>query len=183
MCTKISQWLGLLQRIKFCIPNVTLRMLYNILVLRLFDYGNIIYRTIDQYYLKQLHILQNKGACMLLNCHYMTHIRDMLTELNWMTVKEWADHHSTCLIYKCQNNLAPQYLVDNFNNISESHNYNTRSSTHADIRLAKPNNNQLMRTFKYNRDKLWHALAISVRGKPSLNSFKGAYIKDLFTHR
>ncbi len=54
MCAKISQQLGLLQRIKFCIPNLTLRMLYNTLVLPLFDYGNIIYRTTDQTYLKQL---------------------------------------------------------------------------------------------------------------------------------
>ncbi len=67
-----------------------------------------------------------------------------------MTVKERADFHSTCLIYKCQNNLVPQYLIDHFNNISESHNYNTRSSTHGDIELANPRHNQLMRTFKYN---------------------------------
>ncbi len=40
-----------------------------------------------------------------------------------------------------------------------------------------------MRIFKYNAAKLWNALAISVRGKPSLNSFKGAYLKDYFTHR
>ncbi len=60
------------------------------------------------------------------------------------------------------------------------HNYNTRSSTHGDIKLANPSN---MRTFKYNGAKLWNALAISVRGKPSLNSFKGAYLKDFFIHR
>ncbi len=48
-----------------------------------------------------------------------------------------------------------------------------------DIKLANPSNNQLMRTVKYNGAKLWNALAISVRGKPSLNSFKGAYLKDL----
>ncbi len=82
-----------------------------------------------------------------------------------MTVKEWADFHSTCLIYKCQNNFAPQYLVDHFNNISESHNYNTRSSTRGDIKLANQSNNQLMRIFKYNGAKLWNALNISVRGK------------------
>ncbi len=102
---------------------------------------------------------------MLLNCDNRTHIRDMLTEHNWMTVKERSDFHSTCLIYKCQNNLAPQYLVDHINNISESHNYNTRSSTCGDIKLTNPSNNQLMRTFKYNGAKLWNALAISVRRK------------------
>ncbi len=107
----------------------------------------------------------------------------MLTKLNWMTVEEQADFHSTCLIYKCQNNLGPQYHVDHFNNINESHNYNTRSSTHGNIKLANPSNNQLMRPFKYYAGKLWNALAISVRGKPSLNSFKGAYLKECFTHR
>ncbi len=40
-----------------------------------------------------------------------------------------------------------------------------------------------MRTFKYNGAKLWNALAISVKGNPSLNSFEGAYLKDYFTHR
>ncbi len=39
MCAKISQWLELLQRITFCILNVTLRMLYNTLVLPLFNYA------------------------------------------------------------------------------------------------------------------------------------------------
>ncbi len=101
MCAKISQRLGLLQKIMFCIPNVTLRMFYNTLVLPLFDYGNTIYRTTDQTYLKELHFLQNNGALVLLNGHYRTHIKDMLTELNWITVKERADFYSTCLIYKC----------------------------------------------------------------------------------
>ncbi len=49
--------------------------------------------------------------------------------------------------------------------------------------LATPSNNHLMRTFKYNGAKFWNALDTSVRGKPSLNSFKGAYLKDCFTHR
>ncbi len=31
--------------------------------------------------------------------------------------------------------------------------------------------------------ELWNALAISVREKPSLNSFKGAYLKVVFSHR
>ncbi len=47
------------------------------------------------------YIIYYKGARMLLNCHYRTHIWDMPTELKWMIVKEWADFHSTCLIYKC----------------------------------------------------------------------------------
>ncbi len=51
------------------------------------------------------------------------------------------------------------------------------------LNWQNPSNNQLMRTFKYNGVKLWNALAISVRGKRCLNSFKGAYLKEFFTHR
>ncbi len=40
-----------------------------------------------------------------------------------------------------------------------------------------------MRTFKYNGAKLWNALAISVTGKPFINSFKGSYLKDIFTQK
>ncbi len=54
-------------------------MLYNTLVPFLFDYDNIIYRTTDQTYLKRIQILQNNCDCMLLNCHFWTHIIEMLT--------------------------------------------------------------------------------------------------------
>ncbi len=40
-----------------------------------------------------------------------------------------------------------------------------------------------MSTFKYNGAKLWNTVDICVRGKPSLNSRKGAYFKYIFTHR
>ncbi len=45
MCSKISQRTGLLQKIKYVVPNQTIKMLYNVLVLPLFDYDNIIYST------------------------------------------------------------------------------------------------------------------------------------------
>ncbi len=59
----------------------------------------------------------------------------------------------------------------------------TFSLIRGDIKLANPSNNQPMRTFKYNGSKLWNTLNMSMRGKPSLNSCNGAYLKDIFTHR
>ncbi len=42
-----------------------------------------------------------------------------------MTVKERADFYS----YKCQNKLAPEYLVVQLSTLSHNHNHNTWSST------------------------------------------------------
>ncbi len=55
-------------------------------MLPLFNYGNIIYSTTDQTYLKRLQTLQNEGARLILNCHFRTHIKDMLELLKWMTI-------------------------------------------------------------------------------------------------
>ncbi len=69
-------------------------MLYNALVLTLFDYGKILYNTTDQTYLKSLKTLQNKGVKIILNCHFRTHIKDILQSLNWMTIKDRANFHT-----------------------------------------------------------------------------------------
>ncbi len=86
-------------------------MLYNVLVLPLYDYGNI-YSNTDQKYLKRLQTLQNKGTRLILNCHFRTHIKDKLESLNWMTIKDRAVFHRLCLMYKCINRLTPEYLSD-----------------------------------------------------------------------
>ena len=183
LCSKVSQRTGLLRRIKYCLPNETLKMLYNALVLPLFDYGNIIYSTADHTHLKRLQVLQNKGARLILNCHYRTHVKDMLFSLNWMSVKERADFHRVCLMYKCKNNLAPPYLSNRLTEVRDTHRHNTRYSCNQTLTLDKPSNNQMKRTFKYLGAKLWNDTHLSIREKPSMSLFKGAYLKDFFSQR
>ncbi len=67
MCSKISHRTGLLRRIKYVVLIQTLKMLYKVLVLPLFDYDNKIYNTTDQTYLKRPQTLQNKGARLILD--------------------------------------------------------------------------------------------------------------------
>ncbi len=143
MCSKISQRTDLLRRIKYVVPNQTLKILYDVLVLPLFDNGNIIYSTNEQTYLKRPQTLQNKGARIILKGrHFRTHIKDMLDSLNWMTITERADFHRLCLMYKCINCLTPEYMSDKLTTVSNIHNHNTRSSSHNDMATVKPKNNQ-----------------------------------------
>ena len=181
MCSKISQRTGLLKRVKYFVPNQTLKMLYNALVLPLFDYGNVIYSTTDQTYLKRLQTLQNKGARLILNCHFRTHVKDMLKSLNWMNVKDRAGFHRLCLMYKTKNGLTPEYLSDKLTTISDIHSHNTRSSKRNDMATVKPKNNQQMRTFQYIGAKSWNDTDPTIREKSSLNAFKSAYLKEYFS--
>ncbi len=80
----------------------------------------------------------------------------MLESLNWMIIKDRADFHRLCLMYKYTNCLTPEYLSDKLTTVSNIYNHNTRSSSYNDIATVKPKNNQQMRTFKYIGAKYWN---------------------------
>ncbi len=87
-------------------------MLYNSIVLPLFDYGDVVYGNCSAITLTRLQVLQNRGARMLLDCDYRTHSVNMLSELKWLNIKDRLNFHKMCLVYKCRKGLVPQYLVE-----------------------------------------------------------------------
>ncbi len=62
MCSKLSRRLGILRRLKINLPEETLYMLYNSIVLPLFDYGDVVYGNCSAITLKRLQVLQNRGT-------------------------------------------------------------------------------------------------------------------------
>ena len=182
MCSKLSRRLGILRRVKFNLPKETLYMLYNAIVLPLFDYGDVVYGYCSAITLKRLQVLQNRGARMLLDCDYRTHSVNMLSELKWLNIKDRVNFHKMCLVFKCRNELVPQYLAETFSNVSDKHEHHTRTQTHQSLNLVKPKNNQLKRSFQYSGALNWNDLNPVIRNATSLNIFKSAYLKSHFSH-
>ncbi|KAG5866381.1 hypothetical protein JTB14_038045 [Gonioctena quinquepunctata] len=54
-------------------------------------------------------------------------MNDMLKEIKWMRVKEYAYHHTMILIYKMYHHLTPDYLSRKIEYNEDHHQYNTRS--------------------------------------------------------
>ncbi len=73
----------------------------------------------------------------------------MLSELKWLNIKDGVNFHKMCLVYKCRNDLVPQYLSETFSNVSDKHEHHTRAQTRQNLTLVKPKNNQLKLSFKY----------------------------------
>ncbi len=72
--TKINQRIGLLRRIKAFIPLKTRLIIYNALILPLFDYGDIIWGDKNNSSLmNQLQVLQNKAAKTILDAPAYPH--------------------------------------------------------------------------------------------------------------
>ncbi len=169
MCSKLSRRLGILLRVKFNLPKETLFMLYNSIVLPLFDYGDVVYGNYSAITLKRLQVLQNRGTRMLLDCDYRTHSVNMLSELKWLNIKDRLNFHKMCLVYKCSN-------------VSDKHEHHTRAQTRQHLTLVKPKNNQLKRSFKYSGALNCNNLNPVIRNATSLNIFKSAYLKSHFNH-
>ncbi len=114
----------------------------------LFDYGDVVYGNCSAITLKRLQVLQNRGTRMLLDSDYRTHSVNMLSELKWLNIKYRLNFHKMCLVYKCRNGLAPQYLAETCSNVSDRHDHHTRPQTRQSLTLVKPKNNQLKLSFK-----------------------------------
>ena len=73
--------------------------------------------------------------CLILQCHPRTHIRDLLKELGWLSVKQRIMLLNYVMIYKILNRLAPSYLSDLFTR--PHHQHSTRSSTSGNLYVQK----------------------------------------------
>ena len=81
-------------------------------------------------------------------------------------------YFSACLVYKCLNDSAPIYLSNNFQYLSQYHDYSTHSVGHNNLVLPRPNISLYTHSFKYQGTNIWNNLSITVRSCCTLNKFK-----------
>ena len=85
---------------------------------------------------------QNPGVCLqafpsFFPHPFLPHPTPLLRELNWLPVKEQLFYGDPVLTFKCQNDLAPQYLTSKFTKRSNVHTRNTRTRNSLQIPLYR----------------------------------------------
>ena len=96
--------------------------------------------------------------------------KDAFNVLGWTKLETKRKRHKCVLVYKCLNNLVPQYLSDYFTRNYNVHSYNTRRKT--DLHLPKVKLSLAKRTFRYSGSALFNLLPRSMQKAESLSSFK-----------
>ena len=76
------------------------------------------------------------------------------------------------MIYKCLNNLAPNYLVNLFKYVSDTHSYVTRNVTDDYLALPAVSTSLYKGSLSYNGATLWNILPSEIRHSSSLKQFK-----------
>ena len=122
---KINKRLGLLKRTKHLLPRNARLLLYNSLVLPIFDYADLIWGDKENDTLMaKLRILQNKAAKLILDRPWFSSATSALHELGWKPLSNRRFYHRCLYVFKCLNNLVDYHV--NFLYNRDIHNHNTR---------------------------------------------------------
>jgi len=172
VCKNVGKKIAVLRRIKPFLPKDALKTIYNTTILPLFDYANIVWSSCGEKNLKRLQVLQNKAMRTILGAHYLTHSKDLLNELNFMSIRDRIIYLNGCMVYKALNDQTPEYLSSKFIPIHSKHTYRTRSSSQGNLQTKRFKTNYGKATFHYQGSLTWNVICPQVRKNPSLNAFK-----------
>ena len=86
---KVSQTLALFRRIKHFFPKWSNIMFYNDYIMPHLHYCVIVWGDCTD--LNKLVKLQKQAARIILDCHYLTHSKDMFCKLKWLPMNDWVN--------------------------------------------------------------------------------------------
>ena len=170
--TKVNKRLGLLGRIRSCLTLKAAKYVYNCLVLPVLCYTDTAWGELSVECKSRLQRLQNRAARIIVRRDSSS---EALKTLGWPNLETIRKRNNSILVYKCLNNLVPQYLSDYF---SRNHSYKTRR--HEDIHPSRPKLSLGKRTFRYSGAILFNSLPETYKRAASLEAFKRLMMKHDF---
>ena len=132
VCKKLRSRLAVLQRLCNVLPVANINNLYYSFIQCHIDYCLTVWGHTSQGNTETIQRFQNRaGRILSRNFVYLNFSGiSIVKELGWLTVSERKDYLTLITIYKCINNLAPHYLIDMFNYVSDIHGRLTRLTSH-----------------------------------------------------
>ena len=117
-------------------------------------YCSTVWASTSQRNIKKLQLVQT--FAIVLGLKKFDHISQGIKSLNWLTVKERLYFNDAVMVFKCVNNLVPEYLANMFVPRSRIHSRVTRSCNLLHIPRCRLSSGQ--RAFTYRGCKLWNDL-------------------------
>ena len=174
VCKKLRSRLAVLQRLCNVLPVANINNLYYSFIQCHIDYCLTVWGHTSQGNIETIQRFQNRaGRILSRNFDYINFSGiSIVKELGWLTVSERKDYLTLITIYKCINNLAPHYLIDMFNYVTDIHGRLTRQSSAGDLYIHFARTVYKQRSLQYYGPQLWNSLPNCVRDANSLEPFK-----------
>ncbi len=178
ICAKVSQRLGIVRRIRNCLPQQTCCMLVQSMVLPILDYGSVAWSNCSDTLGLRLQRLQNRAGKLILRCPYRTPSVEVLSRLNWPSIRQKENYQIAAMVYKWYNGQVPPYLLSLFTPTIKIHSHNTRLSKSNGVFIQATGNNFATRKFSHRAGVLWNSLPEQVKSAPTKKTFK-LYYKNI----
>lgn len=181
LCAKIAKKINFINRIKHNVSAETLKNIYNTIVLPHFDYCSSILFMCNEQSICNLQKLQSRGMRTILSCRRLTSRKLMLTQLNWMSVRQRIYFNAFLFIFKVKNNLMPTYLTRKLNYVHAEQPYLLRNRDHFRVPAVRrvANDNHILNKGL----RMFNQLPNELRNETVLNIFKHLcinYVKKNF---
>lgn len=170
-----------INRVKHLFSKEIMMIIINSLIFSKLYYCSTVWSGTFRYNIDKLQLLQNFAARILTNTRKYEHISPVLQQLGWLSVEDTLCLRDVILVYKCMNNLVPDYLATKITARSTIHRYNTRRKD--DININKHRTTTAQRNFFYRAIKSWNALSLKTRTSKSIEIFKNNAKKELCTYK
>ena len=109
----VSSKLGMLNRIRNYVPQISLISRFVCLVTPSLDYCCTVWGGRYIYHDTILNTCLQRAARMILQCAFLTPSADIFSKLNWISFSERVKYRKTTLVFKCVNRMSPMYLTNN----------------------------------------------------------------------
>ena len=108
-------------RIKHLLDQRTLTYLINAFVFCKLFYCSTVWSNTSKENIRKLQLVQNYACRIVTGLEKYDHISEALKSLNWLNLKGKLLFNNLVMVYKCMNNLTPEYLYERFQHHSEIH--------------------------------------------------------------
>jgi hypothetical protein len=168
---KGSKCVGLMRRASRDLPRECLEKLYLTMIRPIIEYGGLLFEGCPDAHTQALDKVQRAAALVCTGGYKHTSTSKLMDEMGWDQLKTRREIQRTCLMYKIQKQLAPQYLISACPPlVGEGMIYNLRNADNIAIPMGRRTG--YINSFMPSSVRLWNALDRDIRTRNSLDSFK-----------
>ena len=169
--SKVIPKIKTLSKIAPIIKCSTFLMIYKTLILPIIEYGDIIYDCLSVKDAATHQKLQNaclKHILRLPRLNSTTYIHETL-DIQYLSDRR--KQHTATQMFRIDNGMAPQYLLDQFTDRSEVSTITTRISAKGNYQIPKVRLEMSKRNFICHGTKIWYEVPCEVKCATNLKTF------------
>jgi len=167
---KVSKNIGVIARIKHCLPPQTLLNLYYTLIFPYFSYCNIIWGSNYKTYLQNLFTVQKRAIRLICNLPRYSSSKASFRKLNLLTLENINRYQILLFMFRYHHNLLPKSFTIFFQTGIQIHSHYTRFSHYYRSHYARIRTKEF--SIHCTGPLLWNGLPEELKTLPLLNSFK-----------